>query len=138
MFNNIVLNQNSILQLHVIDSIDFIFKTQKSNTFYWIDFHLKNENTSLFFSVNQQNKMDVFINPSGLTDVSIIKEKPADGREELIEIIEMKKNDKTYQIMPQFLKNEANSDKTKYWMGAIEIRDKNSREIIGVGNMFIL
>ena len=139
--NNSTIQQESVLQLHVIDSIHQLLSESKNQSLYWIDFSLQNTNASLFFSINKKNEIALFANTFVTNEVIEIKLIDQGihlqtSNKSLIGIIELKIGAKIYHIQP--MSKEQTSTSSQFWMGAIEIIDLSSRNRTGAGNMFVL
>lgn len=136
--NGTSLNQESTLQVHTLDSIDALFKRQKTQAYYWLDFGVDGEYGSLFFRRSVIKEIEVLFNTfsslNGLEiDVNVDENKA--GRP--FDNIEFKVKEGVYQVVPLKTLPGAAAP-MQFWTGAVEILNMSTQKRVGVGNLFVL
>lgn len=139
--NESTIQQESILQLHVIDSIHYLLNQSKNQSLYWLDFNVQKMDGTLFFSINEEDKFELILNTfstNELMELQLINSgiQLQTTNKSFKGTIELKIGAKTYHIQPR--SKEHTSTISQFWMGAIEIIDLDSMNRTGGGNMFVL
>ena len=135
--NGRTLDQESILHLHTMDSIESLFDHRKSARYYWVDFGLEEEFGTLFFRLSDSHEIDVLLNTfASLADLEISLLPSTDSNVPMCPIV-LKSSGYACQILPFKTTSDA-SGPQQFWTGAVEIIDMSTQKRSGVGNIFVL
>lgn len=134
--NGTSLKQESILQIHTLDSIGALFKRHKTQAYYWLDFGVDGEYGTLFFSRSMDKDIAVLFNTfNSLNELKINLNVNETSRP--FDLLELKTTEALYQIIPLKTAAEASAPQ-QFWTGAVEILNVHTQKRIGVGNLLVL
>jgi len=136
--NELDLEQESIVQIHTLDSIHKLFTQHKSERYYWFDFGMEEEYGSLFFRLSAANNLQILLNtfPS-LQNLEIhVEPNPSDSGFQ-VGSIALKLPEGDCYVLPLKRVSSA-SEPAQFWTGAVEIINASTQARVGVGNLFVL